>query len=272
MMHRIGPERCEPKPRRSYLRIKAAYFTNVGNVRSRNEDGLLLDHKLVAGTNMISPVLSEDPGDKHTLIVVDGLGGHVGGELATRTVLEAFRRNRNRLVDDRSLLDVIGRCKNALNRKVKTDPELFSLGATTAGVVIGHGITAFNCGDCRVYHISENSLRRVTQDHSIVQELFEQGEIAEEDIRHHPHKNIVTSCLVGNLDSESPEVFMCDVSVKSGDRFLICSDGVWESIDGAELSRIMAHHPIEEAANMLAQKVMEYGARDNVTFIMAESV
>ena len=223
---------------------------------------------------MTTPAHSPLNGDKHTLIVVDGLGGYVGGELATRTVLEVFRRNRNLLVDDRSLLDVIGICKSALNRKVKTDSDLFSLGATTAGIIIGNGdgITAFNCGDCRVYHMSDGNLRRVTKDHSVVQELFEQGEIAEEDIRHHPHKNIVTSCLVGNLDSESPEVFTCEVVVKSGDRFLVCSDGVWESIDGAELSDIIAQHPIEEAATILAQKVMEYGARDNVTFIIAEIV
>ena len=256
------------------MKTKAAYFTNAGNVRSRNEDGLLLDHELVAGTNMTTAAFAALNGEKHTLIVADGLGGHVGGELATRTVLEEFRRNRNHLVDSPSLLDVIGKCKSALNRKVKTDPGLFGLGATTAGIVFGngHGVTAFNCGDCRVYHISNSNLRRVTRDHSVVQELFEQGDITEEDMRHHPHKNIVTSCLVGNLDRESPEVFTCGVAVKSGDRFLVCSDGVWESIDGVELSEIIAQHPIQEAANVLAQKVMEYGARDNVTFIMAEIV
>jgi protein phosphatase len=256
------------------LKTGAAYFTNVGNVRSRNEDGLLLDHELVAGTNMTTAAFAALNGDKHTLIVVDGLGGHVGGELATRTVLEAFRRNSNRLMDDLSLLDLIGKCKSDLNRKVKADPDLFSLGATTAGIIIGngHGITAFNCGDCRVYHMSDGILRRVTRDHSVVQQLFEQGEIGEEDIMHHPHKNIVTSCLVGNLDSESPEVFTCDVAVKSGDRFLVCSDGVWEIMDGTELNGIIAQHPIQEAANVLAQKVMEYGARDNVTFIIAEIV
>lgn len=256
------------------MKIRAAYFTNVGNVRSRNEDGMLLDHELVAGTNMTTTAFAAMNGDKHTLIVVDGLGGHVGGELATRTVLEAFKRNRNRLVDNRSLIDVIGKCKSALNRKVKTDSDLFSLGATTAGIVISndHGITAFNCGDCRVYHMSDGNLRRVTKDHSVVQELFEQGEITEEDIRHHPHKNIVTSCLVGNLERKAPNVFTCEVLVESGERLLICSDGVWESIDGAELSGIIAQHPIQEAAIILAEKVMEYGARDNVTFIIAEIV
>jgi len=115
-------------------------------------------------------------------------------------------------------------------------------------------------------------IQHPARDHSVVQELFERGEIAEEDIRHHPHKHLVTSCLVGNLDRKAPNVFTCEVPAHKGDRFFVCSDGVWESIDGAELSEIIAWHQIEEAATILAKKVMEYGARDNVTFIMAEIV
>jgi len=76
------------------LKTRAAYFTNVGNVRSKNEDGLLVDHKLVAGANMTIPAFSEMNGDKYTLIVADGLGGHVGGELATRTGFDNLKMTR----------------------------------------------------------------------------------------------------------------------------------------------------------------------------------
>ena len=122
------------------MKIQAAYFSNTGSVRARNEDGLLIDQKLVAGADMSSPVLTELNGDQHVLVVADGLGGHVGGEKATQTVLKTFRRNQDRLVDNSSLLDVIGKCKAALNRKVKTNQGLYGFGSTTAGIIIGNGL------------------------------------------------------------------------------------------------------------------------------------
>ena len=254
------------------MKIRAAFFSNTGMVRTRNEDGLLLDRQMIAGTSMSSPVYTEVPGTSHILVVSDGLGGHAGGQTATKAVLETFKRNGNRLVHDRSLLNVIGSCKTALNRIVRNGRGLLGLGATTAGIVIGngHGITVFNCGDCRVYRLSGGDFKRITRDHSFVQQLFEQGEITEEAMKFHARKNLVTSALVGDLDRKVPEFFSRKVPVSRGDRFLICSDGVWESMDTAELAGIIGGDTVQKAANVLVRKVMENGASDNYTFIIAE--
>lgn len=221
---------------------------------------------------MSSPVFLEIPGDRHIMVVADGLGGHPNGDLATKAVLQTFQRSGNRLVDDRSLQNVIGNCKKAVNRMVEKGRGLLGLGATMAGIVIGNGgdVTAFNCGDCRVYHLSGGDFRRVTKDHSYVQQLFEKGEITQEAMRFHPRKNIVTSCLVGDLDRKTPDFFSCRLPVSRGDRFLICSDGVWESMDTAEIAGIIIENSIGQAANALVQKVIENGACDNYTLILAE--
>lgn len=254
------------------MKIKAAYFTNTGKVRTRNDDGLLLNWELIAGTSMSSPQYREIPGDRHVMVVSDGLDGHPNGDLASKAVLETFQRSGNRLVDDRSLQNVMGNCKKAVNRIVEQGRGLFGVGATVAGIVIGngHGVAAFNCGDCRVYRLSGGRFTRVTKNHSVVQELFEKGDITEDEMRHHPHKHIVTSCLVGDLDRKVPEFFSCKVPVSRGDRFLIASDGTWEAVDTAELAGIIGESSIRDAANVLSKKVIENGASDNYTFIIAE--
>jgi len=254
------------------MKIKASFFTSTGKVRWRNEDGLLLDRQLVAGTSMGSPAFSEIPGNGHIIVVADGLGGHADGELATKAVLETFMWSGDRLVDARSLADVLGDCKKALDAMVEKGRGVLGLGATVAGIVIGNGseITAFNCGDCRVYHFANGYLKRVTKDHSLVQQLLDRGDITEDELRFHPRKNILTSGLVGDLNRRAPKFFSCKVPVSRWDRFLICSDGVWESMSARELGGIIGEGAIQDAANALAQKVMKNGASDNYTFIIAE--
>jgi PPM family protein phosphatase len=238
----------------SPLKLVAAGTTDVGRVRAGmpNEDGFL------------------DEASRLSLVAVaDGMGGHRAGEVASATALEALRAA---MAAGRPLRDAIVGANDAVLEKSVSDQELRGMGTTlTAGTLgtdgnflIGH------VGDSRAYLVRDGELTQITNDHSLVEELVRGGELTPEQAENHPRRSIITRAL-----GIEPEVDVDEypLSLRAGDRILLCSDGLTTMLRPEEIADILANEPDpERAARLLVDAANAAGGEDNVTAVVAEVV
>ncbi|MDX1956976.1 MAG: PP2C family serine/threonine-protein phosphatase [Leptospiraceae bacterium] len=253
--------------------IKAAYLTNYGNNRLTNEDGVLLHNMLITQKDMKSPGFKILEGDRILLCVADGMGGHVSGELASESVLSYIRDNQDQLQSAKTVRKTIVGSKFELNRIAMAE-NAYGLGTTLSGVLLRKDkALVFSSGDSRVYRIEKRYLEKITTDHSLVQNLYNVGAIDEEGMRSHPHKNILSSAIIGDLSHEEPEVFIKEISLKVGSQLLICTDGLWESLSNDELMDATSKDgDIELTSTNLLKSSLEKWGKDNISFILFQVV
>jgi serine/threonine protein phosphatase PrpC len=166
-------------------------------------------------------------------------------------------------------LDVIAIAKEILNKEVEKDKTLLGFGAVIAGVSIeSNQATIFNCGDSRVYVYRKGFLEQLSYDHSVVQRLIDSGEIEPEESRRHPQKNIVTSAICGDLNSELPIFYSTKTVLKNDMIFFICSDGVWES--GAISKLEVCFSDLDRVIACLEKIVIESEIEDNFSVIIVK--
>lgn len=249
--------------------INASYVTTTGKVRKNNEDSILLNETLTR-RNMSRVASVKSEGDRLVFMVADGMGGHTKGELASNAVLTVFKERYKELDTAANIHNAIRLAKETLNRLAEKDPGSLGLGTTIAGMVFSD-TSAFliNCGDSRVYE-AKGPLRKITKDHSLVQELVDDGTITEQDMRTHPQKNIVTSAVIGDLTSSPPRYSLEELSVKKGQRFLLCSDGLWESVSQPDMAECLGLGDIKAGVECLLRHALDAGASDNVSIILLE--
>ncbi len=251
--------------------LKVCYISHAGNVRSRNEDSLLVNDLLICEAGMKEPQCLVSESDRVICAAADGMGGHRKGEVASRTVLEIFRKMYEEIEGKGQIAHVLGPAKESLNHIAETESGSFGLGTTLSGVLILRGMaTVFNCGDSRVYRQRGGQLRRITKDHSLVQRLVDEGLITEDEMRTNPQKNIITSAVVGDLRPDIPVFSAEEMAIDKDDRFFICTDGVWESMSHAEMEKCLQPDLLEEGIRCLYRKVFESGASDNASMIVVE--
>jgi len=251
--------------------IHACYISNTGKVRSNNEDSILLNGLLASQAAMDRTVCLRSEDERQIYAVADGMGGHAKGEVASRSVLEVFKGRYKEADSPESIGEIILSSKKYLNGLAENDRAAYGLGTTIAGVLlINSRAIIFNCGDSRVYELRSGSLERVTRDHSVVAELFESGLITEEEMRHHPQKSILTSAIMGDLRSKMPEWYFKEAQVGGGEKYFICSDGLWESMERSEIEKCFADAALEEAVQSLFMRAMVHGGRDNISIIGLE--
>jgi protein phosphatase len=144
-------------------------------------------------------------------------------------------------------------------------PGMAQMGAVVSGVLIREkSAMVFNCGDCRVYRVSGGAAERLSREHSIVEAMYERGEIDEDGMRSHPMKNIVTSS-VSPGNRQKLELYARAVSRCGGDAFFICSDGAWEAMSARRLASWLTAPAMD--ASGLFDDLLSSGCRDNVSFI-----
>lgn len=248
--------------------IKASYITNTGNLRTNNEDSLLLNELFVGGVSMDKPEYHFSKGSRFIYAVADGMGGHQKGELASKAVLEVFKENYVMVDKEEDINHVIGLAKKKLNDIVSEDSAALGIGTTIAGMAImGAKAIVFNCGDSRVYRFNAGFLERLTRDHSVVQGLVDSGVISENSMRFHPQKQIITSAVVGDLKDELPEIYIKEIPVRKGQLFLLCTDGVWESMEIEEMEECLQESDLVAAVGCMFKKSMDSG-KDNIGIIV----
>jgi len=235
--------------------------TDVGRLRTVNEDGYLA----------IAPAF----------VVVDGMGGHAAGRMATQVALDALYSLAGTRVT--SVETVVHAVMSAQEAIVSIPSHAAYLpGATIAGVILAwledeQGVARptwiiFNIGDARVYLLREGMLSQVTRDHSRVQILVETGELTPEQARSDPRRNVVTRALGGGIaDSAVPDLY--SVPVAAGDRLLVCSDGLSGVVSDTEIGEVARYmEDSNETAQTLVQKALGAGGSDNVTVLVVDIV
>jgi protein phosphatase len=253
--------------------VKVSYLTNFGNYRKTNEDGVLLHDFLVKEKNMFEPGYMVFQDEHLVFCVADGMGGHVNGELASESVLNFIKENLNEFQNKKNILKTIHASKLFLNH-IAVSENAYGLGTTLSGISLlkKKGII-FNSGDSRIYKIQNGVVEKLTVDHSLVQALYNSGFIDEEGMRTHPHKNILTSAIIGDLNTEKPHVFLKEINLSIGMQILLCTDGLWESLLTEELVSCLENSaPIEDIAIELIELALEKGGKDNISFILLQII
>jgi len=234
------------------MRLDYAAISDVGRVRKDNQDSGY------AG--------------RHLLAVCDGVGGAARGDIASSTAIGQLRR-----LDSEEVTDLLGQVAGALHRAhdrigelVDEDPALTGT-STTATVALFDGtrIGMGHVGDSRAYLLRDGELRQITQDHTFVQTLIDDGQITEEEARVHPHRNLILRAVDGIHDLE-PDLF--EVEARAGDRLLLCSDGASGVLDNARLADILRSGNADYAAVELVRASLEAGSTDNVTCLVADVI
>lgn len=257
---------------------QATFMTHRGAVRDENQDAVLVSGIVKTGDMAAPEVCGLDLKTPVLLAVADGMGGHEGGALAAQIVVETLKEKTegkdlfgtapNVEEDKKILRGLLIEAAHRMKAEAKQNPNLSEMGAAVSGILLREkSALAFNCGDCRVYRLAEGCLERVTRDHSFVQELFEQGEISEEEMRHHPRKNIITSVISADW-GEKFELYARELPLYEADVLFLCSDGVWEALSSDELAAFLEQGVSQqEAAGELFDVLMAKHCRDNVSFI-----
>jgi serine/threonine protein phosphatase PrpC len=231
------------------MKLAAATSTDTGLVRTNNEDYFLVDDV------------------RAVFAVADGMGGHRGGEVASHTAIESLRTSMARGL---ALNDAIVEANNAVIDKASSDPELHGMGTTLTAVmpVGGDQLLIGHVGDSRAYLLHEGTLTRITDDHSLVEELVRAGRLTPEQAESHPQRAIITRALGVDLDVD---VDVYTIEVVPGDRVMLCSDGLTTMIRERDVERIIrGEQEPQRAADALVRAANEAGGEDNTTVLVLD--
>jgi serine/threonine protein phosphatase PrpC len=227
------------------VRIEIGSATDIGRVRERNEDSLLIHPPL--------------------FIVADGMGGHRGGDVASRIAVETMERLEDE--DRASLAEHVRGANRAVWQRAGEDQRLSGMGTTLTAVRIdGDHLTLAHVGDSRAYLLRDGTLSKLTTDHTLVERMLKAGEITPAEAEVHPHKNVMTRALGTEEDVEVDEE---GVSLEDGDRLLLCSDGLTGMVTEDQIQAILEASPEpQNAAERLVRAANRAGGVDNISVVV----
>ena len=251
------------------MRVSSAAATDTGLRRSTNEDCFSVREEL------------------RLFVVADGMGGHAAGEIASQAVVEgivAFVEATQAMSPDQTwpipfdpeqsvnanrLRAGFQMGNRRLAAQIASSSELRGMATTAVAVLIDGGTgTLAHVGDSRVYRLRDGQLDRLTRDHSWVEEQIRVGALSEAAARRHPWRNIVTRALSG---SEDLDVDIQEVALRSGDRLLLCSDGVFTVLDDDQIGELLRRETdLHSLCHALIQGANDGGGPDNVTAVVLE--
>jgi len=209
-------------------------------------------------------------------VVADGMGGHRGGEVASSLAVQEMLTRFVR-PDMETLVETVEHANRCILDAAAANPQLHGMGTTVVALGLidepeGEGPTlgAINVGDSRMYRLTGVELQQLTEDHSLVEALVREGRLTPEQAEVHPQRNIVTRAL-GVL--EDVEVDSFHFIPKIGDRYLLCSDGLFNEVPAQEIARILDQYEDPQlAADTLVAAANEGGGRDNITTVVVDIV
>ena len=248
--------------------IKAVVLSDLGNVRTNNEDiGMFY--------RIADEEITREKG--YLLLVADGMGGHKAGEVASRMAVETisqeyFKQNGNNGNIEKNLSKAFAAANKKIFELAAKNKAYQGMGTTcTAFVVLGESVYYAHAGDSRGYFIKKDAILRVTEDHTYVQELVNKGEISSQEADTHPKRNILTNAM-GTRPEIRIDTGKCDWSFAIDDKLLLCSDGLYDYITETEMREILNERPIHDAAEYMIQETKKRGGHDNITVVLAEKI
>jgi PPM family protein phosphatase len=234
------------------LELSWAAVTDTGRRREVNQDAMFASYPL--------------------FVVADGMGGHVGGEIASASTIDRLRAVADGgHVSPKTIEKALARAvKDIASHPEATDD---GTGTTVTGVFLdttgeaAHWVT-LNIGDSRVYLLRDGAIVQITTDHSVVQELVAAGRLSPEEAENHPYGNVITRA-VGPSEGVTPDYVRLDVT--EGDRFVICSDGLTKELTDYGIRHFLDENPDPAAAaSAMLEAALENGGRDNITIIVLD--
>src|SRR5688572_24022971 len=238
------------------LRVGSA--TDVGRRRNHNEDAFVTFE-------------TEDGG--LVLVVADGMGGHLAGEVASAMAIEILQRELTQPAADPStaLREAIELANREIWDEAARDSEKAGMGSTiVAAIVLDDQAYLANAGDSPAYLVRGGQTDQITHDHGLVAEQVEAGVIREEDAEHHPFRHILTRCL-GAEASVEVEVYP-PREIQAGDVLVLCSDGLTEHVNKREVAALVENPDPDEVARGLVDVANQRGGHDNITVVVARAV
>lgn len=237
------------------LQFNAIAQSDLGLVRDGNEDSALISANLIA--------------------VADGMGGHAGGEVASAIAINTLQQLLPVINDP--AIDLDSRADLFLNisyevdaeilRVSKEKPELSGMGTTLTALSLSNNqVDLLHIGDSRCYRFRDNKLEKLSYDHTVMQELLDQGRLTPEEVFDHPQRSLLTQALMG--DSGIDPVLM-SYEVKAGDKFLLCSDGLTNVLSELEIIKIIKATAEDKLLAELIKETKAKGAPDNITIVWA---
>ena len=230
--------------------------TDLGLVREGNEDSAIY------GANLIA--------------VADGMGGHAGGEVASAIAINALAQllpvisDQEIDIDSREdlFLNITYEIDSQILEKSKQAPELAGMGTTlTALNISGDNVELLHIGDSRCYRYRDNKLEQLSYDHTVMQELLDQGRLTPEEVFDHPQRSLLTQALMGDSGLDP---ILVSYEIKADDQFLLCSDGLTNVLSDYEISKIIEANDADLIPQALIKEVRSKGAPDNITIIWSE--
>ena len=228
----------------------------IGLVRQGNEDSAFASAQLIA--------------------VADGMGGHAAGEVASRIAVQVLQKLAPTLsaedIDEDSVEDLLMHSLHSIDAEIAAvtdeDVEKRGMGTTlTALLIRDTRIALLHVGDSRCYRLRGNTLEQLSTDHTVIQELLDQGAISEAEAAEHPQRSMLTQALRGDGDV-TPVLQMYEI--KKGDRYLLCSDGLSGVLTDKEIKVGLKKSDKDEAVKFLNDATYINGAPDNVTILIAD--
>ena len=235
------------------MKLKWGAFSDVGMVRQQNEDSFLAEETL--------------------FVVADGMGGHNAGEVASALAVTTLKAGARLGIDDAEVFrELVQQANSAIYTASLDDSTQSGMGTTVTALSIVEGeeprVLVANVGDSRAYLWRSGALSRLSVDHSYVQELVNEGIITPEAARVHPRRNIVTRAL-GIDRSVMVDVFTH--FVRTGDRIVLCSDGLVDEVTDTEIAKVLGQHSDpQETAEALVMVANTNGGRDNTTVVVVD--
>lgn len=253
--------------------MKAVFYSHRGTLRQKNEDAILAAGCIVSEAQMEVPAIVLSDCNNSLFVVADGMGGYEGGALAARMLLLSLldRLGGDDAVDEGLLRNIFREVTEQMRKTAETNMSLGGMGTTIAGLAVREGeANIFNCGDCRVYRFRGGYLDKLSHDHSVVQRLVDSGEISEDEMRKHPRKNMVTSAVKADSGINGVSVFFRKYATVTGEKFFLCSDGVWETLALEELEECLRDEDMVKGCDSLRRRLLDSDCQDNIAFVFAE--
>lgn len=255
------------------IRYEIGQCTDVGLVRSSNEDSLLslnLEH--------------DNPSDMGISLyaIADGLGGYEGGETASKLALNVLADNLSKFIisttsqkdsnNQESILKALSAGVRAANDEVVSQSRSYGNNMATtlvAALVIDDSAYIANVGDSRAYYLDNRQIRQITADHSLVANLVSGGEISPEEVYTHPQRNVITRWLGSYLNIE---VDLFNEILKPNNSLMLCSDGLWEMVRNNQIQKIVREQSTAQGAcEQLVEMAKKNGGIDNISIIIVKA-
>lgn len=242
-------------------------LTDIGKKRQVDEDAILAIESMSG--------IESKSSQKFLLVLADGMGGHSKGEVASKIVVNTIAEKISpAMLSQTNYASEMNKSIQEANQRIlqytSDHPETEGMGSTVVcAVVDGKTVHLANVGDSRIYVISKEEIRRVTKDHSYVQELIDKGEISEEEARVHPKKNVIIRAVGIYSDIK---VDTMKLTLDDDESLLLCCDGQLIHVEDKEIQEVVleADGP-QEACKKLVDLANERGGEDNISVILLSS-